>query len=64
LNQARYEGRIVPLLHRACDPNQLSWTLPQMQMVSFLGEFDGGSRELLRVRNMRFRAGERRPADG
>ncbi|MCY4670164.1 MAG: toll/interleukin-1 receptor domain-containing protein [Rhodococcus sp.] len=49
LQQDRFEGRIAPLLHRACAYDQSSWTLPQMQTVDFTRSFDrreirGGSR--------------------
>ena len=46
LQQDRFEERIAPLLHRACDYEQLSWT-PLMQRVDFTRSFDDGCRELL-----------------
>ncbi len=49
LQENRFEGRIAPLLHRSCDYRKLSWTLPQIQMIDFTGEFDVGCRELLRI---------------
>lgn len=49
LLQDRFEGRIAPLLHRPCTPNDLSWTLSQMQMIDFSHSFDDGCRDLLRV---------------
>ena len=49
LQQDRFEGRIAPLLHRACDYEQLSWTLPQLQIIDFARSFDDGCRELLRM---------------
>lgn len=52
LEQERFDGRIVPLLYRACDSEQLSWTLPQLQSIDFSDSFDGGCRELLRIWNV------------
>ena len=49
LQQDRFEARIAPLLHRACDYEQLSWTLSLMQQVDFTRSFDDGCRELLRM---------------
>lgn len=47
LQQDRFEGRIAPLLFRACDYEQLSWILPQLQIIDFAGSFDEGCRDLL-----------------
>ena len=49
LQQDRFEGRIAPLLHRACACDQLSWTLPQMQIIDFTRSFADGCRDLLRI---------------
>ena len=49
LDQRRYENRITPVLLQDCDIEQLSWTLPAIQLVPFTGDFDTGCRELLRV---------------
>ena len=49
LQQNRFEERIAPLLYRSCDYRKLSWTLPQIQIIDFTGEFDDGCRELLRI---------------
>lgn len=49
LNARRFEGRIVPLQWRACDPEELSWTLPQFEWIDFASDFHGGCRELLRI---------------
>ena len=49
LQQDRFDGRIVPVLHRSCHHDDLSWTLSQLQMVDFRGDFDAGCRELLRT---------------
>ena len=49
LQQDRFEGRIAPLLHRPCDYEQLSWTLPQLQIIDFTRSFDDGCRDLLQI---------------
>ena len=49
LQQDRFEGRIAPLLYRACDYEQLSWILPQFQIIDFACGFDDGCRDLLGV---------------
>lgn len=49
LGKVEYNGKIVPILYRSCSPEKLSWTLPQIQMVDFRGDFDAGCRELLRI---------------
>ena len=49
LQQDRFEERIAPLLHRACDYEQLSWILPQLQIIDFARSFDEGCRNLLRL---------------
>lgn len=55
LREDRYEDRIVPLLHRKCSSDTLSWTLSSFQSVSFLGSFEDGCRELLRVWGIGFK---------
>lgn len=45
----RFEGRIAPLLYRAYDYEQLSWILPQFQIIDFACGFDDGCRDLLGV---------------
>ena len=52
LEQERFDERIIPLLCRACDSEQLSWTLPQLQSIDFGGSFEDGCRELLRIWNV------------
>ena len=49
LRSSRYEGRIVPIRQRACDPAMLSWTLEDFQAVDFVRDFDDGCRSLLRI---------------
>ncbi len=49
LMEPSYQDRIVPIMYRPSDPDQLSWTLKGMQLVDFTGAFDKGCRDLLRV---------------
>ena len=55
LNDNRYADKIVPLLYKPCDYDQLSWTLSLLQMVDFTGDFDEGCRDLLRVWGIGYR---------
>ena len=49
LQESRFEGRIVPVLHESCVYDELSWTLTGMQTVDFTGGFESGCRSLLRI---------------
>lgn len=49
LNDARYEDRIVPVIHRPCRYRDLSWTLPSFQMIDFTQKYETGCRDLLHV---------------
>ena len=55
LQESRYEGRIVPLLHEYCPYDELSWTLASMQMIDFTHDFDPGCRDLLRIWGVGYR---------
>ena len=54
LEQDRFEGRIAPLMHRACDYDPLSWTLSQLQMIDFTRSCDDGCRDLLRIWDVQY----------
>ena len=54
LDKASYRERIVPVVIRRCDPERLSWTLSQIQHVSFLDGFHRGCRDLLRIWDIDF----------
>jgi hypothetical protein len=56
LNQDRYNERIIPLLRKPCDYAQLSWTLPEFQVLDLSGNFDVGCRTLLRVWDIDYQA--------
>ena len=49
LRQDRFDGRIVPVLYKPCAFDDISWTLPQLQIIDFTSGFDKGCRELLRI---------------
>ncbi len=49
LIQKRYEGRIIPLIHKPCSLDKLSWTLDSFQHVDFSSDFSSGMQSLLRV---------------
>lgn len=49
LRTPRYEDRIVPIRHRACDPALLSWTLEDFQMIDLTGDHRHAYRSLLRT---------------
>lgn len=49
LRDARYDGRITPVVIEACEIDDLSWVLASIQMINCTGEMDSGLRELLRV---------------
>lgn len=56
LQHERYNGRIVPLLQRTCDPERISWTLGAFQHVDFRRDFDAGCDHLLSLWEMTYRA--------
>jgi hypothetical protein len=49
LSEKRYENRIVPVLLKQCDYRALSWTLAQLQIIDFTGDYDRACAKLLRV---------------
>ena len=55
LNSPCYKDHIVPLMHRACDPVQLSWVLPQFQTVDFTRNYVAGCIDLLRMWGLAYR---------
>ena len=46
---ARYEGRIIPILYKSCNPLAFSWTLAGAQLVDFTTGVAKGWKELLRI---------------
>jgi hypothetical protein len=55
LNQKRYEDRIIPVLLRKCDYENLHWTLASFQLVKLTGNLASGYRELLRAWGLRYK---------
>jgi hypothetical protein len=51
LIEKRYEDRIIPLLFKKCDYRDLSWVLPQFQLIDFSNDYAKGLSELLHVWN-------------
>ena len=51
----RYDERMVPLLVKTCDVDQLAWPLTTLQFVSFK-PFKKGMTELLRIWGIGYRA--------
>lgn len=49
LVRRRFDGRIIPILHRTCDVERLSWALESFQQIDFRRDFDRGGRKLLRT---------------
>ena len=49
LNSSRYNRKILPLLRKPCKYSQLSWTLPEFELVDFTGDFETACRQLLRI---------------
>lgn len=55
LRHNRFENRIIPIMYEACDPERLSWILPDFQMVNFIENFENGCKDLLRMWGLGFR---------
>jgi TIR domain-containing protein len=49
LIEKRYQDRIIPLLFRKCDFRDLSWTLPQYQLIDFTQDYHNACKQLLRI---------------
>ena len=49
LQEDRFDGRIIQIINKTCEHDDLSWTLSQLQMVDFRNHFDTACRELLRT---------------
>jgi hypothetical protein len=47
IEEPRFDGRIIPLRISVCQAKDLSWVLPQIQTIDFIGRFDDACRELL-----------------
>jgi hypothetical protein len=54
LRSKRFKERIVPLIHKACDQDKLSWTLAALQYIDFRQSFHGGCTELFALWGIRY----------
>ena len=55
LRNDRFHERIVPILYKRCDPEQLSWALPTFQFVDFTHGSRAGYQDLLRIWGLLYR---------
>ncbi|WP_089729352.1 toll/interleukin-1 receptor domain-containing protein [Candidatus Thiosymbion oneisti] len=55
LQTDRYGNNIVPLLYKPCNYSELSWTLPQFQIVDFSSDYASRCRDLLQIWGMGYR---------
>jgi hypothetical protein len=56
LQEDRYTDRIAPIVRKACDYSNLSWTLASFQMIDFVRDFPAGLSALLRTSGLQERA--------
>lgn len=54
IEEPRYDGRIIPVRISACEAKELSWVLPQIQTIDFIGRFDEACRELFGIWGIRY----------
>lgn len=59
LTDLRNETRILPLMYKSCDLNQLSWTLGSLQRIDFTEDFDEGARVMLRTWGVGYRGADK-----
>ncbi len=55
LREDRYENRVIPLIFRKCDVEQLSWTLPGLQTIKVSGRWAKAMTELLGLWGLKLR---------
>lgn len=55
IEEPRFDGRIIPLRISVCEAKDLSWVLPQIQTINFIGRFDDACRELFDIWGIRYR---------
>ncbi len=55
IEEPRFDGRIIPLRISVCEAKDLSWVLPQIQTIDFIGRFDDACRELFAIWGIRYR---------
>jgi len=55
IEEPRFDGRIIPVRISVCESKDLSWVLPQIQTIDFIGRFDAACRELFEIWGMSYR---------
>jgi hypothetical protein len=55
MEEPRFDGRIIPVRISACHAKDLSWVLPQIQTIDFIGRFEQACGELLDVWSISYR---------
>jgi hypothetical protein len=55
LQENRYRERIIPVLYKTCDADNLSWTLAAIEWVDFRKDFDKACEQLLRIWQIKYR---------
>jgi hypothetical protein len=55
IEEPRFDGRIIPVRISVCEAKDLSWVLPQIQTIDFIGRFDEACRELFDIWGIRYR---------
>ena len=55
LRQRRYNERIIPLLLKNCEFQNLSWTLDEFEFIDFTSDFASGCRQLLRIWQIKYK---------
>ena len=56
LRQRRYNQRIIPVLWKGCEFDELSWTLEEFEFIDFTGDFAAACEQLLRIWRIQYRA--------
>jgi len=62
LQTEHFNHRIIPILLRACDSSDLSWTLKAIQWIDFTRDFDRGCRELFHIWRREYKPATRKAA--
>ena len=54
LRQRRYNERIIPVLLKSCEFQNLSWTLEEFEFIDFTNDFGKACRQLLRIWGIKY----------
>jgi TIR domain len=55
LEENRCKERIIPVLYKTCDTDNLSWTLSAIEWVDFRKDFDKACEQLFRIWQIRYK---------